>query len=344
MSFITTRHSLWQKALLIESHDVYHLPGYCQLEAEVLQGIPMAWTAQIEGVQFVIPLVERVIQSNGSIGKDLVSPYGYPGILYPVNTAHSLVNKALKRFYIEAAESNYISSFIRLHPIYNEIEIPYYKNISQHAHGSTVAVNLIQPISSIRNNFSKDHKRNLKRLHKDTYQVVVNNWDQLPDFITLYTQTMKRKHAQPRYFFSVDYFKELKNILSRSLFLVTVLDANGDMAAGGLFTLCNGLSQFHLSGTADDFIKQSPSRLMMDGAIEALKEQGSHTLHLGGGFGSSNTDGLFIFKSGFGHKLHKFNTLRFIHLPDKYNQLLQSSADINKNPAAYFPEYRFLKS
>jgi len=344
MPFIPPWHSLWHQALLLESHDIYHLPSYCQLEAEVLKGIPMAWSAEIEGVQIIIPLVERVIHNNGSIEKDLVSPYGYPGILYPVNIDHTLVNEALKLFYKEAAESNYISSFIRLHPIFNEFEIPNYKNISQHSHCSTVAVNLIQPISSIRNNFSKDHKRNLKRILKDTYQVVVNNWDQLPEFITLYRQTMKRKHAQQRYFFSIDYFKQLKNILSGSLFLVTVLDVNGDMAAGGLFTLCNGLSQFHLSGTADDFIKQSPSRLMMDGAIEALKDLGAHTLHLGGGFGSSDTDGLFVFKSGFGHKLHKFNTLRFIHLPDKYNQLLQSSDAIYKNPGAYFPEYRFLKS
>ena len=113
-------------------------------------------------------------------------------------------------------------------------------------------------------------------------------------------------------------------------------------AAGGIFSIVEGLAQFHLGGTAEDFVGQSPSKLMMDAAISACKAQGAHTLHLGGGYGSSATDGLFRFKAGFGQQRHNFSTLRFIHRRDTYRQLMGNTMLSNKNHEVYFPEYRFL--
>ena len=344
MPFLNTTHPQWQKALLSNAYDIYHLPGYCSMEAKVLNGLPLAWSTQIDGITFIIPLIERIIHSNGVIERDLLSPYGYPGILYPFNTPQAAIFEAIKQFHNEAANADYVSSFIRLHPIYNEFRIPSIDNLSQHAHGSTVAIDLTLPVNTIHFNFSNDHKRNLKRLNKRNFTSKLNDWDRLADFIALYNQTMQRKKAQPRYFFTPDYFNDLKNELADSLFLVTITDANNVMAAGGLFTLCNGLSQFHLSGTDQRYIKESPSRLMMVTAIEALKKKGASTLHLGGGFGSNNTDGLFLFKAGFGQRRYRFDTLRFIHLPDKYDKLLKTSANVYQKPGAFFPEYRFLKS
>lgn len=342
--FISTTDSRWKELLANTPHDIYHLPGYCELEAEVLQGIPMAWSAQIMGVPFIIPLVERIIHSNGSIEKDLVSPYGYPGIVYNENTPTAIIIEALKQFHTEAEACGYVSSFIRLHPLYNTFQPAKLPNITHHAHGPTVSINLSLPIANIRQSYSQNHKRHVRKLHNKQYCSEVNNWSQLPAFIELYTQTMQRKHAQQRYFFSPEYFQQLRNILKDSLMLVSVTDTKGEVASAGLFTLIKGLAQFHLGGTAESSLKDSPSKLMMDAAIEACKLQGAHTLHLGGGYGSGNADGLFRFKSGFGSQLHEFSTLRFIHLSDKYAQLLQSKGLKSKETGAYFPEYRFIKS
>jgi len=344
MPFINTRDSLWHQALLIASHDIYHLPGYCQLEAEVLDGIPVAWSTQIEGVQFIIPLVERVIHSNGSVEKDLVSPYGYPGILYHEDTSAAIIIEALKQFHAEAAICGYVSSFIRLHPLYNTFQFAKLPNITHHAHGPTVSINLSLPMANIRKSYSLNHKKHLRKLHDKGYSIEVNNWSQMPNFIDLYTQTMQRKHAQKRYFFTPEYFQQFKKMLKDSIMLVSVSDTKGEMASAGLFTIVNGLAQFHLGGTSKTFLKESPSKLMMDAAIEACKEKKAFTIHLGGGYGSSNADGLFRYKSGFGHQMHQFSTLRFIHLPEKYAQLLTSTTFKSSNSGAYFPEYRFLES
>lgn len=342
--FIGPKDTLWEALLVNIPHDIYHLPGYCALEADVLQGVPLAWSDQIRGVPFIIPLVERIIYSNGSIEKDLVSPYGYPGILYHENTSSTTIIEALKQFHAEAEACGYVSSFIRLHPLYNTFQPTKLPNITHHAHGPTVSINLSLPLANIRKSYSLNHKRHLKKLLQNGFCTEVNNWSHLPDFIALYTQTMQRKQAQQRYFFSSAYFNQLRKILKDALMLVSVSDSKGRVVAAGLFTLLNGLAQFHLGGTAGEALNDSPSKLMMDAAIEACKTRNAHTLHLGGGYGSSNADGLFRFKSGFGSQRHEFSTLRFIHRPDKYAQLLQSNTVKSKAAAAYFPEYRFLKS
>jgi hypothetical protein len=86
MPFINISNPQWEQLLNQTSHDFYHLPSYCKIEAKVLEGKPLAWKKNINGFDFLIPLVERVIWSNGTQEKDLVSPYGYPGVLYPENT------------------------------------------------------------------------------------------------------------------------------------------------------------------------------------------------------------------------------------------------------------------
>ena len=164
MPFISPPNPLWLQTLTHANNDIYHLPGYCQLEAEVLEGKPIAWTTDIEGVNFLIPLIERVIHSNGTSEKDLVSPYGYPGILYPENTPQQVFTEAIKRFQSEAAAQGYVSSFIRMHPIYNAFQVNELSSITQHHHGSTVSINLSLPLSVIRKAYSQNHKRHINRL------------------------------------------------------------------------------------------------------------------------------------------------------------------------------------
>jgi hypothetical protein len=342
MPFIRSSFGFWNQLLPSLDYDFYQLSGYCELEAEVLQGKPLAWYSKIEGAKFIIPLIERVVYKNGNTEKDLVSPYGYAGMAFSKDTSKGKVIKAFNLFNEESMNEGYVSSFLRLHPIYNAFDIQCSDTITQHYHGHTVGVDLTSPINSIRHVYSNDHKRNLNRLNREKFKVEINNWDRMEQFITLYTRTMERKNAKLRYFFSPSYFIELKRLLNNDIVLISVVDNKGVMASGGIFIICNELAQFHLSGTMEEFIKHSPSRRMLDTAIEICKAKGAHTLHLGGGYDSSNSDGLFRFKSGFGSQLYKFSTLRFIHNPAKYNQLLEKKTFAKSDSFNYFPEYRFL--
>ncbi len=67
----------WEDALARVPHDVYHLPGYSRVEAEVLAATPVAFVYRGERHTFLLPLLLRPVP--GSAGMDAVSPYGYPG-------------------------------------------------------------------------------------------------------------------------------------------------------------------------------------------------------------------------------------------------------------------------
>ena len=343
MPFIETTDIRWKKLLQNVSHDFYHLPDYALLESKVINGKSLAWYTNINGNELLIPLVERVIKSNGVVEKDLVSPYGYSGILYNEIMPFEIYNESISRYHNEAASIGYVSSFIRLHPLLNNYRMQKQQGVTQHFHGSTISVNLSLPIQDVRQSYSINHKRNLKKLHREEFFSKVNDWDKYKQFIDLYLETMKRKNAGKRYFFSNDYFYDLRKILGDNLILIIIYDNRGVPASSGLFTVVNGLAQFHLGGTSSYYLDKSPSKLMIDCAISACKSMGATTLHLGGGYGSNTSDGLYRFKAGFGSKNHNFSTLRFIHNKEKYYNLM-NSVGIEKDSISFFPEYRFLKN
>ncbi len=125
---------------------------------------------------------------------------------------------------------------------------------------------------------------------------------------------------------------------SRMLF-ISITNKVGKFVSGGFFTHFNKLMQYHLGATVTDALYLSPSKLMMDYAIQLALQQGAERLHLGGGLGGSTSDGLFRFKKGFGRQYHPFSSLRFIHQPEQYNKLRYEVTG-KSQPNDYFPEYR----
>jgi hypothetical protein len=105
--------------------------------------------------------------------------------------------------------------------------------------------------------------------------------------------------------------------------------------------MVDGIVQFHLSGTAEDHLRLSPSKLMIDQVWRAARQSGARLFHLGGGVGAGR-DSLFEFKSRFSNWRMPFHTWRVIADQDQYRALADtgaSSAGDGEN-ADYFPHYR----
>lgn len=344
MPFIKATDNLWESLLAEAPHDFYHLQGFAQIEAELLGGEALGWYTEEGGNRHLIPLVNRPIGSHYL--HDLVSPYGYPGIVSKDKISTDEAGVLLNRFHLEAKKEGYISSFIRLNPISNAWDFNELGEIGalpfkQVFHGKTVSVDLKPSIKSIRHNFSENHKRNLKTLKHLGYHLDFNNWDYLDAFIEIYRQTMARKSAYPYYFFPSGYFEKLKKMLAGRLVFVTITDGDGLLVSGGLFTHFGKIMQYHLGATLTEAMEHSPSKLMMDASIVYGKNHGVEMLHVGGGFSANTSDGLFRFKKGFGSQLHPFSTLRFVHQSDIYEKLVldrQRKAEDD----SFFPQYRNL--
>lgn len=345
MPFINYQDVQWETMLTESDYDLYHLPGFASLEADLLGGKAIGWYHVSGDEKYLMPLIQREIGSAGRY--DLVSPYGYPGLLYnritnPINDQKA--SQVLNLFEQEAREAGYVSSFIRLNPLWNawkvvEGERTLNDHVRQWFHGGTISVDLRASETAIKDSFSENHRRNLRRLHSLGFTAQVNKWESIDGFVAAYRQTMKRRMAHPYYFFPDDYFRKLRDMLGDKLLYVSVCDADGRFSSGGLFTLFNPVMQYHLGATLTDQLYLSPSKLMMDAAIAYGKLNNARTLHLGGGLGGSTTDGLFRFKKGFGRLYHPYSTLRFVHDPKRYDEL-KRQGKFQNTPAEYFPEYR----
>ncbi len=338
--FIGPRDFRWTDILTTSQHDVYHLPGYCAIEARLLKGEEIAWYHEEGGNAFLIPLVSRVINCNSNL-RDLISPYGYPGILSALPASSSTAAHILALFNREAASHGYVSSFIRLNPLSNPWQLPQTESWRQWFHGGTVSVDLANDLSQITQNYSENHRRNLRKAADLNLIFNFNQWQYLPTFIEYYRQTMHRHNARPYYFFPESYFQCLHDLLGERLLFTGVCDADGYLLAGGLFTQFGGVIQYHLGATGNKYMHLSPSKLMIHGTIAECKRLNFSTLHLGGGLGGNTNDGLFRFKKGFATNYHAFTSLRFIHIPSEYCKL-KSVVGKNYNRNIYFPEYRVL--
>ena len=93
---------------------------------------------------------------------------------------------------------------------------------------------------------------------------------------------MRRVNAEQTYFFGEDYFRRLARELGPVLQLFVAL-VGGNVAAAGLFTVCDGIVHCYLSGTRAEFVKLSPITLMIDAVRLWANEIGARVFHLGGG-------------------------------------------------------------
>lgn len=351
MPFITTKSPLWLEMLDATDYDLYHLPGYAELDANMLGGEPIGWYYEGDGLKCLIPLIKRVVPQaynakHSFLGKlkiyevmddssplyDIVSPYGYPGVLCNRKFGEKKAAKVLDVFQEEAIFEGLVSGFIRLNPFLNNWN-PDTLGVDASTYGYTAALDVKD---SVRSTFCENHRRDLKQLHAKGYSTSVNEWEHLQAFMDAYHETMRRRNAQQYYHFPVAYFRRLREIAGEHLMLVSVLSPEGKFVSGALYTHFHGVMQFHLGGTSNGALQLSPSKLAMEKAIETGRQLNAKWLHLGGGVGADTSDGLFRFKQGFaghGHKL-PFTCLRFIHHHEHYRSLCVNEGN------GFFPGYR----
>jgi lipid II:glycine glycyltransferase (peptidoglycan interpeptide bridge formation enzyme) len=164
------------------------------------------------------------------------------------------------------------------------------------------------------------------------------------EFVDIYEETMRRVNAAQMYFLGEDYFSELDRNLGPALQLFVAVIGD-KIAAAGLFTICNGIVQYHFGATRNEFLKLSPMTLIFDTVRLWANEIGAHTFHLGGGVGARE-DSLFHYKAGFSDRRHDFATWRWVIMPEIYQALSDRWIRMNElqglqpTSAEYFPAYR----
>lgn len=326
----------WEAVLGEAAHDVYQRPAYVALCAAQEHGRPCALHVTDDVRTMLLPLVICSIPGGGF---DATSPYGYPGPVGRGTDDPAFLRVALVAGLQELRDAQFVSAFVRLHPLLNPSPPTGIGTLVEH--GETVSIDLTLPSERLWAQMRRDHRHAIARASRLGFIAHMDEeWRHQAAFRRLYRATMARRSAMPFYFFDDAYFDGLRDALGTDLHLC-VVERDGDVAAAGLFIATDGIVQYHLSGSDDAFRMFQPSKLMVHFVSGWAKERGNRVLHLGGGVGASN-DSLMEFKTGFSPRRHMFETLRFVIDEQEYRRLVEVR-DPQLDPDArsgFFPLYR----
>lgn len=272
---------------------------------------------------------------------DLTTPYGYGGPLLVSNTENENkeeINESLKIFFKEykdyALKNNYVSEFIRFHPVFQNWEL--FNKIFDIDHlNDVVVINLEEDLEKIWQNIKKGHKYNIKKSEKEGCKVkVINkpNEKNIEDFIKIYYQTMDKNQASKKYYFPEKFIKDHFKLLNAVLIET---EYKNKIIGSSIFICGNKIIHYFLSGASEEFKGLYPSNLTLWEAIKWAKENNFKILHLGGGRGKN--DSLFEFKKGFSDLLRPFKAGKIIFNNDIYNELCKTNSQTTDG---YFPKYR----
>jgi Acetyltransferase (GNAT) domain len=347
----------WQKCLNTLPHDFYHLPGYLELEAQRYEANAEAIVIEDGAEVFFLPYLIRDCDCKDDRVYDVISPYGYPGMLVSAAGQNpQFIDRCLQIIYRYWQERNICSAFLRLHPILNSYlaRVTCERHESHqaiesterlHQRGEVVICDLTNDLEDIWKQIRSSHRTKINKLKRSGFIVKMVPVDRyLEVFIDIYRETMNRVNATPSYYFTQDYFERFLQILGDGV-QICVVEIDGQIIAASLITEFSGIVQYHLGGTRTEFLPYSPTTILFDYVIKWAKQRNNRYFNLGGGL-SGQQDSLYHFKVGFSNSTRSFATLETIVDRQLYDRLTAQRAEslgltasaLNQTP--FFPAYR----
>lgn len=345
-SVIKVDNPLWNE--LVEkchTYDFHHTS--CFHRVECFQEEATLFVAENNEADFIaLPLIIRKISKTNLL--DATSIYGYGGPI--ASKSFDVIPEEFIIFFKESfinycISNNIISVFSRLHPLINTEE--FFNNFGKIIHlNKTVAIDLTLSLAEQRKHYRKSNKSEINQLKKKkgyTIKLISSDdKDDIKEFVDIYHQNMDRVNAKEYYYFDVAYFE---NLLNNNCFNSSLLVAYKDdkMTAGAIFTETKEIMQYHLAGTKDEYISDTPMKLILDEARLLGTEKKLKFLHLGGGVGGSDEDSLFRFKRGFSKNFFQFNVWNLVVNEKIYQSLVQEKGIKAEDFPNFFPLYRAVR-
>ena len=257
---------------------------------------------------------------------DITSVYGYPGpVSLNVDASHSFLNEAMSAVQELWRTQGAVSVFTRTNPLLDQTSFLETSG-SLLPIGQTISLDLRVPLEQSWAQIRRGHRYEISRGNKAGLLFCHDEqWCFLEDFILLYTETMRRKRAESRYFFKESYFARLRETFGSSACHLLITLYRQDLAAAAIFTECHGIVQYHLSVMHEEYRHLAPVKVLLNGARVWAKARGNTVLHLGGGH-SGAEDSLFQFKAGFSKRRHPFFVWRMVLDQTKYDLLAAARA------------------
>lgn len=226
---------------------------------------------------------------------DLISPYGYGGAAFwdsPNPTR--LASEFWKSFDAWAATRGLVAQFVRFSPFQDGL-LAYPGEVCENR--SVVLRDLRPPEHIIWGEFSRNICYNIRKAQRAGVQVKTDSrGDMLAEFLGIYDHTMRRREADPAYYFPRQFFERLQRDLPGQFIYFHALHGGRVLASELLLLSANSVYSY-LGGTDSEAFRLSPNHLLKFEIIRWAAAQGKQWFVLGGGY--EPDDGIFHYKRGF---------------------------------------------
>lgn len=269
---------------------------------------------------FLFPYLRRICKIEDSIEYyDFETAYGYGGPISTTDNDNFLQN-AWKTFSETAKSNNYVAGFIRFHPLLNNDKS--FDSIGRLTKDrDTIAINLQGTEEEIWMNEIHTKNRNVIKKGIKTGLVfeVDNTFRNINEFIEIYNSTMDKLNADSFYYFTDNYYIDIKNKLNNSF--LGVVKYNRQIISSAIFFYDSIWGHYHLAGSKKEFLNLSPNNFLLWEAAKELKKRNVEYFHLGGGTNSDESNSLFQFKRKFSKSVYQFKIGKVIFNEGIYSGL-----------------------
>ena len=310
----------WEKALRDFPHSFFHTLDCITSVYKLSEYECDLYLFSMGKSAAAVPLIARKY-----IGKtDLVTPYGYSGIIFKNYTSEFLDN-----VYAYFESKNIVSSYISNHPTYTHTAS--LEHASFYKKNSSFVIDCSLGLGTLVENLCGSRKSQVKL--KDGCEFIYEK-EQLTDkFIELYVESMKMKSVSGFHLFSEETLNGL--ISSTKTFLIGV-KYKGVLVSISLFGGTLHVCDFLLNGAHPNGRKYSSAILWE--AVKKTKYDGIGYFNLGGGMHIN--DSLDQYKSRFGGLRMEFGAFKAVHDLQEYKVILKNrNIDYSDDYSGFFPIY-----
>jgi len=330
---------LWDATIRSVPHyDVHQLSAYVRAFARDQNAEPLLVWYEDDGGVALQTVMKRDVATSGRLESlvepgqwfDLVTPYGYGGFLVEGSINWGNLRREYSKF---CDEQSVVCEFVRF---FLDSEYAYHFSGSTRIAMSNVVRSLSLSEEEIWSDYEHKVRKNVKKAARAGLQFEVDTaGDRLDDFLRIYYGTMGRTGASEEFFFSSDFFDDLKQ-LEENVAWVHVLH-DDKVVSSELVLLDSDRAYSFLGGTDSGYFEMRPNDFLKHGVILWARSQGLRCFVLGGGYGSD--DGIFRYKRSFAPSgVSDFRVGSITYDPLAYARLCSLSAAPDN--VKYFPAYR----
>ena len=336
--------------------DIHFLPEYGRIYRDS-HGFEPLLAVYRSGKEFVLqPFVRRPLRDLPFLAGmpdrgqffDIANPYGFGGPLCSAtNTAaaHDLYARFAAAFGAWCCNGRIASEFACLHPLMQGHQEATIRGIlTPQLEKNVVIIDLRPSEEEILRRVRKGHRSSIALAQRRGIRVVkvAPNNENLAVFHEIYSATMMRRRAAPRWLLPLEYFNATIRELGEERTSLCVAYVGSEVESACMLIHDFATAYYHFAGTRAEHADSGVNNLLVWHSAMSVKKAGYQRLHLGGGVTRSPDDTLLRFKSGFskdGVPLYSYFTVRHAAA---YNQLCERKRAFERATAGAESESDFM--